>query len=89
MCCDGQTISKVEVHHCRQIKGKPIPYMMFEMKDAIIANIGTSGNGDELPTEEVGLAYADMQWTFVPTDMKAGVGAGMRAGFDFVKCKAH
>lgn len=89
MCCDGQTISKVEVHHCRKMKGDNVPYWVYEMKDAIIASVKTSASGDELASEEVAINCAQIEWALTPTDVKGMKGGAIKAGFDFVKNKKN
>jgi type VI secretion system secreted protein Hcp len=42
---------------------KPIGYMIYQMTDVLITRVNHGGSADDMPTEEISLAYAKLQVT--------------------------
>jgi type VI secretion system secreted protein Hcp len=78
-CLNAKNHPKVELELCRsEGGGEQFCYMKIEMEDVVISSVrpgGTSGGGDTLPLEEVGLNYAKITYTYTDTghgDAKSG-----------------
>lgn len=66
---------EVEVHFTRSIDdGREQTYLKYKLKDVIITSYSFHGNaaGDPLPTEEVTLGYAEVEWTYITIDPETG-----------------
>jgi type VI secretion system Hcp family effector len=73
-CCTGAQIPTVKVSVCRATREKT-PYFEVELRNVGICRyepLAATKGDDALPTEEVGLRYDHIQWTYMVTDQKTG-----------------
>jgi type VI secretion system secreted protein Hcp len=80
-CANGTWFKEVEIHLCSTIKNKQEPYLVYKLKNVIITGYGFDGNdqGDPLATDQVTLAYTDIEWTYMVLDPKTGAKQGQTA----------
>jgi type VI secretion system secreted protein Hcp len=80
-CAGGQHLPSATVDVCRAGGDKEL-FMQYKMTDVMIASTktGGSGGGENIPTEEIALAYGKMEWKYIQTKVAGGKGAGAVAG---------
>ena len=73
-CANGTFYPEVEIHFCTTVKNKQEPYIKYKLKDVIVSSYSFSGihTGDPLPSEQITLAYTEVEWTYVQIDPKTG-----------------
>lgn len=77
-CCNGEHIKGVEIQICRATKDAT-PYMIYKLSDVIITSYrpgGSSGGGDNFPTEEVAFNYGKINQSYTETNPKTGAPGG-------------
>ncbi len=73
-CSNGEHIDEVLIELCRA-GGDKQRYMQYKLNDVIVASVrpgGSSSAQENLPLEEVSLAYGKIEWTYTETDHKTG-----------------
>lgn len=70
----GEYLKKVRVEMYRSAGtpnvGQSTPYLAIDLEQAIIADYSVSGGGEDLPVENIAIAYKKVTYTFVGTDDK-------------------
>ena len=62
-CCTGQRLPEVEIHLVQT--GTSQPYMIYKLQNVIISSYSVSGaGGDDTPTENVTLNFAQISWEY-------------------------
>ena len=81
-CANGTFYQSVEIHLCTTVKNRQEPYLIYKLSDVIITSYSFHGNssGDPLPTEQLTLGYAKVEWTYVTLDPKTGDARGKVPG---------
>ena len=83
-CAQGEHIAKGELQLCQATKDKH-PYMKYLMTDVVISSVRPSGNGggeSGLPTEEVAMRFAKIEWEYTPMNEKGQPQAAQKAHWD-------
>jgi len=74
-CSGGTTFNEVTIDFMRADgDGKRVKYLEVKLKNAIVASVAPSVQGEGLPTETFALKYAAIQWRY--TQQKIGGGQG-------------
>ncbi|TVQ55908.1 MAG: type VI secretion system tube protein Hcp [Phycisphaerales bacterium] len=73
-CANGTFFPEVEISFCTQVKNKQEPYLTYKLKDVIVSSYNFHGNakGDPIPTEQVSLAFSEIEWNYVVVDPRTG-----------------
>jgi type VI secretion system secreted protein Hcp len=66
-CAAGKQFPEVEVHFCTTVGGAEEPYLKYKLKNVILSGYTFHANsaGDPLGSEEITLAYTEVEWTYV------------------------
>ena len=66
-CATGKHIPEA-VLTCRKAGGEQLEYLKITLKDVMVTSFqtGGSGGGDEIPTENVGLNFAEVKYGYTP-----------------------
>lgn len=85
-CANGQHIKKA-VLTCRKAGGKQEEYMVVTMSDLLVSSYQTGGSahGDVVPTDQISLNFAKIEFDYKPQDAKGGLGGSVKAGWDVKK----
>ena len=81
-CATGKFSPVVNIHFTTDVQGKSEPYLKYKLTDVIISSYSFHGtsSGDPLPTEELTLAYSEVEWTYIQIDPKTGQPKGQVPG---------
>jgi len=73
-CANGMFFKEVQVDFCTQVKNKQEPYLTYKLKNVIVSSYSFHGNasGSPLPSEEVTLAFSEIEWTYVIIEPNTG-----------------
>lgn len=64
-CSGGTTFGDITIEFMRADgEGKRVNYLNVQLKNAIVASVSPSVNGEGLPTETFTLKYAAVQWRY-------------------------
>lgn len=71
-CANGTLFPEVEIHLCTTTDGKQEPVLKYKLSDVIISSYSfhADASGSPLPTEQVGLSFSEVEWTYVVLDPK-------------------
>ena len=77
-CASGKFFPEAEIHFCSTLNGKQEPFLKYKIKDVIITSYGFHGvaSNDPMPSEEVTLAFTEVEWTYIVVDPKTGKATG-------------
>lgn len=83
VCAAGQHIPTAKFELCQSTKDKH-PYMKYNLYDVVVSSIRTGAeHGDrDLPTEEVTLRFAKIEWEFTPMDGTGKVQAATKSNWN-------
>lgn len=81
-CANGTFFKEAEIHLCTTVKNKEEPFMKIKLQDVIVSSYTFRGNssGQPEPSENVTLAYTEIEWTYVVVDPKDGSTKGNAVG---------
>ena len=82
-CATGQHL-KSAVLVCRKAGKAPVEFLKVTLEDVIITSYEIEGD-DELPLDQVALAFAKIQTEFVSVDAKGTAQSPIRTGWDLKK----
>lgn len=57
-------------------------YLILKMTDVLISSYQTGGANGSVPTDQVGMAYAKIEFTYKPQNAEGSLGAPVTAGWD-------
>jgi type VI secretion system secreted protein Hcp len=78
----GQHIGKV-VLTCRKAGGGQQEYMIVTLTDVLVSSYQTGGsNGDIVPTDQISLNFARIEWEYRPQTEKGTVSNPIKVGYD-------
>lgn len=90
-CAQGEHIAKGELQLCQATKDKH-PYMKYILTDVVISSVRPQGKGNiikaegntesGLPTEEVAMRFAKIEWEYTPMNEKGQPQAAQKANWD-------
>lgn len=82
-CATGEHIKKA-VLTCRKAGGKQEEYLKATMSDLLVSSYqsGGSGHGGIVPTEQISLNFAKIEFEYKEQDAKGAVGSPIKAGYD-------
>jgi type VI secretion system secreted protein Hcp len=85
-CSGGTTFSRVIIEFYRADgEGERVKYMEIQLKDAIIANVQPNVDGGGLPTENIRLKYAAVQWQYTQQKVSGGAGGRSQGAWSLTK----
>jgi type VI secretion system secreted protein Hcp len=73
-CVTGACFDDVEIHVCRQIRGKTRPYLQYKLHGVVISGytfFTADATGDP-PTEEISLSCNGAEWSYVVIERDTG-----------------
>lgn len=72
-CATGQHFPKATLEICRAGEDKQV-FMRYVLEEVMISSYATSASshGENLPGEEVAVAYGKIEWNYIPLDQKTG-----------------
>ncbi len=81
-CANGTFYNEVEIHFTTQVKNKSETYLSYKLKNVIVSSYGFHGRGDgePKPTEEITLAFDEVEWNYTVIDTKTGDKKGQVPG---------
>ena len=73
-CARGEFFDEVEIHFCTTVLNKQEPYLKYKLTNVIVTSYSFHGvaSADPIPTEEISLNFAAVEWTYVVLDPKTG-----------------
>lgn len=73
-CAIGKVFKTIEIEFCTSVKNKQEPYLKYKLYDVVISSyhLLADQSGTPLPSEQVSLSYAAVEWTYVLVDPKTG-----------------
>ena len=84
-CASGKHISKATLV-CRKAGGKQEEFLKLNFSDILISSFQTGGsNGAEVPTDQVSLNFAKLEYEYLEQDAKGGTGKPVKVGWDLSK----
>jgi type VI secretion system secreted protein Hcp len=78
---------KVNIDLCKTDKGKPEPYMQYELEDVLISGFSVSSGGDR-PSESLSLNFTKIIFTYTPMKDKNETGDPVKVGYDLAQMKS-
>lgn len=81
-CATGKHIAKAKLV-VRKAGGKPLEYIIIDLKQVLVVSYNTGGSGGEtLLSESIGLNFAEIKITYVPQKEDGTGAAKIDFGFD-------
>jgi type VI secretion system secreted protein Hcp len=80
-CCTGQHIPKA-VLSVRKAGGDQQDYMIVTLNDVLVGEVGPSGSGDEIPTEEFKLNFSKINFEYKEQGADGSLKGTVAAGYD-------
>ena len=85
MCCNGKHFQKATLV-VRKAGETPLEYMIITMKDGLISSVSLGGSGGEdRPTENVSLNFAEFKSEYVPQNPDGSSDASVVVGWDIAR----
>ncbi|MBX7219360.1 MAG: type VI secretion system tube protein Hcp [Blastocatellia bacterium] len=80
-CASGQHFPKVMIEICRAAGNDKEVFMRYTLQDVLLTGYSTSGSGgggegETIPTENIGITYGKIEWNYIPTDQTTGRAMG-------------
>ena len=89
LLCNGKHTGEVKLTARKAGGDAPVEYLVVTMKEVLVASMGTGGSqGDDMPTEQVTLNFAEFKMEYTPQDEKGAGGATIDAGWNIRKNEA-
>ncbi|MBL8174606.1 MAG: type VI secretion system tube protein Hcp [Bryobacterales bacterium] len=88
-CCTGEHIKKATLV-CRKAGKEQQEYLKITMSDLLVSSYqaGGSAHGDVLPTDQISLNFAKIEWEYKPQKEDGTLGSVVKAGYDLKQNKA-
>lgn len=83
-CATGQHL-KSAVLVCRKAGKAPVEFLKITLDDVTITSYEIEGSDEELPLDQVALAFAKIQTEFVSVDAKGTAQSPIKTGWDLKK----
>lgn len=87
-CSQGDTFKKVTLEFMRASGKDKVKYLEIVLNNVIIASVTPSVDGEGLPTETIGLAYASVKWTYTVQGIDGKKGGSNPQMWSLAKNKA-
>ncbi len=73
-CANGTFFKEVEIHFCTQVSNKQETYLSYLLKNVIISSYSIHANekGDPNASEQLTLAYTEVEWTYNLVNPESG-----------------
>lgn len=86
---NGNSLGVVEIHFLTTLGKSPdtrlAPYLIYKLDRTFVQSIGSSGDADDRPTEEVAFYYNKIAFVFYPFDDKGNLTSGQLMAWDNVR----
>jgi type VI secretion system secreted protein Hcp len=88
-CANGEHLKKA-VLTCRRAGKDQQEFFKVTMSDLIVSSFQTGGtnHGDVLPTEQISLNFAKIEWEYKEQKADGTLGGAIKAGWDLKQTKA-
>lgn len=84
-CCVGKHFKEATIT-VRKAGEKPVEYVVIKMKDVLVTNISTGGNGgDDRISETVTLNFAEFDYTYLPQKTDGSADGKISSKFSITK----
>ena len=80
-CASGQHL-KSAVLTCRKAGKAPFEFLKITLSDVLISSYEIDGSDDELPLDQVALAFAKVETVYTPQDATGKAQPPVKAGWD-------
>ncbi len=81
-CASGEHIKDATIT-VRKAGERPLEYIVIKMNDVLISSYQTSGSsGQDRPTESISMAFAKIEFTYIPQKADGSSDAPISAGWD-------
>lgn len=82
-CASAKHFKAATLSLRRALKGKQEVYMQYKLSDVIISSVHDAGSGEGgVPTEQIGISFAKIEWQYTVTTDAGGKGGQVSAGWD-------
>lgn len=87
-CANGEHIKKA-VLTCRKAGKDQQEFYKITLSDVLVSSFQTGGNGhsDIVPTDQISLNYAKIEWEYKEQKSDGTLGGSVKAGFDLKQMK--
>lgn len=87
-CANGEHIKKA-VLTCRKAGKDQQEFYKITLSDVLVSSFQTGGNGhsDIVPTDQISLNYAKIEWEYKEQKPDGTLGGSVKAGFDLKQMK--
>ena len=88
-CANGEHIKKAELI-CRKAGKDQQEFLKITMTDCLVSSYQTGGSGhsDILPTDQISLNFAKIEWDYKPQKADGSLDASIKAGYNVKENKA-
>lgn len=85
-CATGEHIKKATLT-CRKAGGTQGAFLTVTMSDLLVSSYQTGGSGhsDIVPTDQISINFAKIEWEYKEQKVDGSMGAGVKAGYDLKK----
>jgi type VI secretion system secreted protein Hcp len=83
-CASGQHI-KSAILTCRKPGKAPFEFLKITLTDVLVTSYEIDGSDEELPLDQVALAFAKVETVYTPQDPSGKAGPPVKAGWDVKK----
>jgi len=83
-CASGQHV-KTAVLTCRRAGKAPVEFLKITLKDVTITSYEIDGSDEELPLDQIALAFAKVETEFVSVDATGKAQPPVKSGWDLKK----
>ncbi len=82
-CASGEHIKEAQITVRKAGKGQQ-EYLIIKMNDVLVSSYQTGGSGqsDAVPTDQVGMAFAKIEFSYFPQKADGSLDAPITAGWD-------
>src|SRR5699024_7656141 len=85
-CSSGQTFKEVPIDFLRADgDGRRVKYLERHLKNAIVASVNPTVEGEGLPTETFALKYAAVQWRYTQQKVDGGQGGTSQGAWSLTR----
>ncbi len=85
-CAAGDHFGSATLSLRRALQGQQQIYMQYKLTDVIIGSVHDAGGGDGgVPTEQIGLKFAKIEWQYTVTTDAGGQSGQVSAGWDLTQ----
>lgn len=80
-CATGEHIKDATITVRKAGKGQQ-EYIVIKMSDVLISSYQTGGTGEQVPTDQVSMAFAKIEYSYTPQKADGSSDAAITAGWD-------